>query len=78
MHDGLRERIRHVVREPGADAIDLRELARLVDAPELGEATHLALVVAPGPCERGERRSRHVRRMDLDERVDQIVPEATA
>ena len=53
----------------------LRELACLVDLPELPEAADLALAVAPRTRERGQPGARHVGRVDLDERVHEIVPE---
>ncbi len=76
VHHGRRKRLGQVAREPPADLVHGRHLARLVDPPELGEAPNLALAVAPGPRERRERRARHVGGMDLDERVDEVVPEA--
>ena len=78
VHDGLRQSRRHGVREPGADVLDLRDLPRLVDLPELREAPHLPLVVAPGTRERREPGTAHVGGVDLDERVDQVVAEAAA
>ena len=56
-------------------SLDARDLARLVDLPELREAPHLALVVAPRSRERGEAGRRDVGRVDLDERVDEVVAE---
>ncbi len=75
VHDGRRERIGHAVGEPGADLLDLGNLPRLVDLPELREAPDLPLVVAPGPRERGESRRLDVGGVDLDEGVDEIVAE---
>ncbi len=53
----------------------MRELTRLVDLPELVEASDLTLVVTPGPRERREAGCRHVGGVDLDERVDEVVAE---
>ena len=75
VHDGRQERMRHVRREPLPHPLDLRDLARLVDLPELREAAHLPLVVAPRPGEGRERRGRDVGGVDLDESVDQVEAE---
>ena len=75
MDDGRRERSGHVVGEPRRDLVDARDLTRLVEVPELREAANLALVVAPRSSKRGESRSRDVGRVDLDERLDEIVAE---
>ena len=58
-----------------ADLLDLRELARLVDLPELREAPDLPLVVAPGASECDQGRRLDVGGVDLDERVDEIEAE---
>ena len=73
--DGRRERIGHVVGEPRRDLVDAWDLTRLVDVPELREAPYLPLVVASRTRERGEARRRDVGRVDLDERLDEIVAE---
>ena len=78
VHDGRGQRVRQRGGEAFADVVDLRELARLVDLPELGEAANLALVVAPRPRERDETRRRHVGRVDLHEGVDEVVSQRTA
>src|ERR687897_1864850 len=67
--------MRHVRGEPLAHPLYVRDLARLVDLPELCEATDLPLVVTPRSGEGRERRSRDVRGVDLDERVHQVVAE---
>ena len=69
------ERLGEVRCEPAADLFDVGQLARLVDLPELREAPHLALEVAPRPCERRQLRPRHVGGVDLDQRVDQVEAE---
>ena len=53
----------------------MRDLTRLVDLPELREAPHLALVVAPRSPERGQAGRRDVGRVNLDERVDEVLAE---
>ena len=78
MHDGRRQRLRQVGGEPRADLLDLRQLARLVDLPELREAAHLALQVAAGARERRELVARDVGGVDLDERVDEVEAERVA
>ena len=65
-------------RASAPTSLDLRELTRLVDLPELGEAPDLTLVVAPGPRERRQAGRRDVGGVDLDERVDEVVAETTA
>ena len=61
------ERVRHLV--------DVGELSRLVDLPEVGEAADLAIEVAARSLECGERGCRDVGGVDLDEGVDEVEPE---
>ena len=75
MDDRVGKRLGQLVGEPGRHLDDGRDLARRVDLPQLREAAHLALEVAAGAGERGERQLRDVRRMDLDERIDELLAE---
>ena len=76
MDDRRAELLGRVRGEPLADGLDVRNLTRLVDLPELREATYLALVVGARPGEHSEHGRRHVRGVDLDQRVDELLAEA--
>ena len=56
-----------------ADALDGRDLARLVELPQAEEAAQLALEVAGRLAEVLEARGAPVDGVDLDERVDQLL-----
>ena len=77
MHDGRRQRLRE--RAPRATPrprSTVRQLARLVDLPELREPPHLPLEVAARAARTRPAPGRDdVGRMDLDERVDEVEPE---
>ena len=56
-----------------ADLLDLGELARAVVLPQPAEAAQLALEVARRLAEALEADCRQVDRVQLDERVDQLI-----
>ena len=75
MYDGVRQRLRQGRGEAPRHVDDGRDLPRRVDLPQLGEAAHLALEVAARPREHYETGVADVGRMDLDERVDELLSE---
>ncbi len=64
--------------QPRADALDGRDLARLVELPQPGEPAQLALEVAGRLAEALEARRAPVDGVDLDERVDQLLADRRA
>ncbi len=77
VHDCRRHRLGQTALEEAAHLVDIRDRTRAVHLPQLLEPAHLPLGVAPRSREGGERGHRHVCRVDLDERVDQIPAQAT-
>ena len=77
VHDRRGQRLGQAAREQPAHLVDVRDRARAVHLPQLREAAHLPLGVAPRPREGGERGNRDVGRVDLDERVDEVPAQAT-
>jgi hypothetical protein len=75
VHDRRGKRFGDVRGQPGSDLLDVRQLTRLVDLPELSESPHLALQIAAGPREGCELVTRHVGGVNLDQRVDEIETE---
>ena len=75
MDDGRCERLGDLLGEEARHVVDVGELARLIDLPEVREAANLAFEVAAGSPERGERGGRHIGGVDLGERVDEVEPE---
>ena len=65
-------------REPAADRLDRRDVARAVDLPEAEEAAQLALEVAGRLAEALEAGGLPVDGVDLDERVDELLAHAPA
>ena len=73
--DGERQRLGQRAGEPFADRLDVGEVARPVDLPQLREAAHLPLEIAALAHEVRDAGRVHVDRVDLDQRVDEIEPE---
>src|SRR4051794_28924126 len=70
--------IGQVVAQPGADGLDLGDVARLVVLPQPGEAPQLALEVAGRLAEALQPAGLPVDRVDLDERVDELLADPPA
>jgi hypothetical protein len=66
------KRVRHRTGQPVADCRDVRQVASPVDLPQLREPAHLPLEVAARADELGDGGRAHVRRVDLDQRVDEL------
>ena len=75
MDDGERQRLGQRAGEVFTDRLDVPELARLVDLPQLREAPHLAFEIAALAHEVGNAGRAHVDRVDLDQRADEVEPE---
>ncbi len=73
--DGERQRLGHRAGEPFADRLDVGEIPRLVDLPQLRKAAYLPLEIAALAHEVGDARRAHVDGVDLDEGVDEVEPE---
>ena len=78
MHDRRLARVRHVLRQPPADALDRVDLARLVDLPEAEKAAYLAFEIAARLAEVLEPHRAPIDGVDLCQRVDQLLRDARA
>src|SRR3954468_19526135 len=78
VHHGGGSGLRQVRAEPLAHRLDRRDVARAVVLPQAEEAAQLALEVARRLAEALQARVAPVDRVDLDEPVDELFPDAPA